>query len=171
MKCSVFPDFILLLKIIPSSWILDCWIMKYKIRIFINESQLKSCLLLQNPDFSKQASKSLPASESLLSSWLLALFVRLWSLWGFPAIPNQILTGDGITLPDWKCQEVWSHWRAPAKMKQTRLWPGLFHLCGERGIRTPGPARQDNRFRVCPVRPLRHFSDETYYVLNDIFRL
>ena len=30
---------------------------------------------------------------------------------------------------------------------------------GERGIRTPGPARRDNRFRVCRIRPLCHLSE------------
>ena len=40
-------------------------------------------------------------------------------------------------------------------------------ICGERGIRTPGPARRDNRFRVCPVRPLRHFSHDKYRKLKN----
>jgi hypothetical protein len=47
---------------------------------------------------------------------------------------------------------------------------GVFFFCGERGIRTLGPAKRDNGFRDRPDRPLRHLSKRNQSSVIDILQ-
>ena len=59
---------------------------------------------------------------------------------------------------------------ASAKTKRTRCFQRvLLQNGGEGGIRTPGPNKPVNRFRVCRIRPLCHLSIFTMYCA--IYRL
>jgi hypothetical protein len=56
----------------------------------------------------------------------------------------------------------------PSKNKTIhRLADGLFWLCGERGIRTPGTLLRYTRFPGVPVKPLLHLSFLMHQVLKN----